>query len=789
MAEMIVQPWDKPTDTGYTWYSNDSILRILPTGKTLAYDEVTAYYPVTAHTFTEEGSLELRADGDISFTARIEETGDPDYNSHALYLYTENNTGNSQQVSYLKLVGYSGSSAYSATTILTKNPNTIEKRMYLQANGVTARSGDTRAEVAVIAQNCTFKNFYYPTGQTGGNWSPSAPLLQKQYNYIYAEFGVNHGESRNATYSITLYDTDDNGYNVFFVLTQEAGQPEPPQPPDTGDTGETGYTYYYDPEIFNILPTAITLQYDEQTAYYPVTAHTITDGIDVINDGDVDFVYRLVPVENPDPNYNSHALYVDTQDNTGETRLESTIKLIGYKGDSAYSASTLIFKQPESHAYVTASPNPVNAQAGMNSVSVYLTMTNCSRSIEDELTGNTQLDGIDWLTVSRLSDTAISFTFAENQGQARSAYYMAYGRNPQNQLVYCRIDLSQQAGGNKYITLTPSRSSLSKDAGSFSVFVSSTEEGSFSFEAAPWMRVTSYSPSTNKSGTAYVSYYENFNEWPRTGDIKVTQQISSSPYTLSASTTISQANGSQEQATLTVTPTAMTVNKEAGNTTFAVTYTGLASAPALVDGGGNMNIISQTFDGQSIIIVYGANDTTFEKTRTLYITAATPNGDVLSREINITQLGKGLPVAPVWRDYQLDLQTPGIGYVNYSVIFNGATVYTGRAYAYPGADGAVIFFNQLVKNYLSNKIEFIGGYQTINDWLGNFTITSPELGNITSVAFYEDYSYENRPMQNVMTLNNPITHEVPEGGFVPLSFFVTGDTGTVQIRTNKRINN
>jgi hypothetical protein len=787
MAEMIVQPWDKPTDTGYTWYKDDSILRILPTGKTLTYDEVTAYYPVTAHTFTEEGSLELRADGDISFTARIEETGDPDYNSHALYLYTENNTGNSQQVSYIKLVGYSGSSAYSATTILQKNPNTIEKRMYLQANGVTAGSGDTRAQVSVITQNCTFSRF--TVTQTGGNWSPTAPTLQKQYNNLYAEFSANLGNQRSATYSITLYDTDDNGYNVFFVLTQEAGQPEPPQPPDTGDTGETGYTYYYDPEIFNILPTARTLQYDEVQAYYPVTAHTITGGIDVINEGDVDFVYRMVQMDRIDPNYNSHALYVDTFDNSGETRLESTIKLIGYVGDSAYSASTLLFKQPESHAFVTASPNPVNAQAGRNSISVYLSFTNCQRSIEDELTGNTQLDGIDWLTVSRLSDTAISFTFAENQSEARHTYYMAYGRNPDNQLVYCRIDLYQEAGGSKYITLTPSRSSLSKDEGSFSVFVESTDEGSFSFEAAPWMRVTSYSPQTNKSGTAYISYYANTNEWPRTGDIRVTQQISSSPYTLSASTTISQANGSEQTATLTVTPTAMTVNKEAGNTTFAVAYTGLASAPALVDGGGNMNIISQTFDGQSIIIIYGANDTTFEKSKVLYITAATPNGDVLSREINITQLGKGLPVAPVWRDYQLDLQTPGIGYINYSVIFNGATVYTGRAYAYPGADGAVIFFNQLVKNYLSNKIEFIGGYQTVNDWLGNFTITSPELGNITSVAFYEDYSYENRQMQNVMTLNNPITHEVPEGGFVPLSFFVTGDTGTVQIRTNKRINN
>lgn len=782
MAYMNIQPWSKPEDTGYTWYTDDDLLRILPTGKTLAYDEETAYYPVTARTLT---NLELRARGEISFTARLDETGDPDYNSHSLYLYTENNTGLTQQVSDIKLVGYSGTSAYSATTILTKNPGTIEKRMYLLSSNISVHSGDTRAEVSVVAQNCVFKNFWYPTGQTGGNWQPSAPLLEQEYNNIYCTFGVNRGEARSATYSLTLYDMDNNQYNAFLVISQEAGAPEPPAP-ESGDTGDTGYTWYEDASVLNILPTANTLQFDEQQAYYPITAHTLSN-LELRASGDVTFTY-VIREEGTDPNYNSHSLWVYTEDNTGETRQESLLTLVGYNGSSAYSATTYLFKQPESHAYVTASPNPVNAQAGMNSVSVYLTMANCSRSIEDELTGNTQLDGIDWVTVSRLSDTAISFTFAENQGEARSTYYMAYGRNPQNQLVYCRIDLSQQAGGNKYITLTPSRSSLSKDAGSFSVFVSSTEEGSFSFEAAPWMRVTSYSPSTNKSGTAYVSYYENTNEWPRTGDIKVTQQISSSPYTLSASTTISQANGSQQAATLTVNPTAITVNKEAGNTTFSVTYTGLASTPTLVDGGGNMSIVSQTFDGQSIIVVYRANDTTFEKSKVLYITAATPNGDVLSREINITQLGKGLPVAPVWRDYQLDLQTPGIGYVNYSVIFNGATVYTGRAYAYPGSEGAVIFFNQLVKNYLSNKIEFIEGYQTINDWLGNFTITSPELGNITSVAFYEDYSYENRPLQNIMSLNNPITHEVPEGGFVPLSFFITGDTGTVQIRTNKQIN-
>ena len=773
MAQPIA--WNQTGDTAYTWYADYTLLKVLPTARTLAYNEVTAYYPVTAHTFSD---IEVRYQGSVSFTYRLVPTYDPDYNSHQLFIDTENNTGDRQQVSVIKLVAYSGSSAYSATTVVTKNPADIQKNIYLLYNAVTATSADTQISVGVITQNCVFDRFTY---LATGSWDPTPPLT-KDGNSIVASFTPNTGQSRGANYRITLYDTDNNRYNAQLVIMQEeAAEPEP-EPPSSGDSGDSGYTWYTDDQVLKILPTARTLAYDERTAYYPVTARTISN-LEVRSTGDVDFTYQLIPTY--DEEYNSHQLYVYTENNTGDTRQESTIEIVGYNGSSAYSASTLLFKNPESHAYITASPNPVNVSGARNVVSVYLTMTNCERSVNDELTGNTQLAS--WVGVERLSSTAISFTIQANGTDSpRSTYYMVYGRNPDNQLVYCRIDINQDTESNA-ITITPSRSSLSKAAGSFTCAISSTLDGSFTFSASPWMNITRYSASSQHSGTLYVDYYENNNAWPRTGEIRVFQQVSVSPYTLSASTTISQAINSGDSATLTVTPTTATVNRQAGSYEFEVRYNGLASVPGVIEGEGNMNITSYNYSEGIFTVSYGANNTSVDKNKTFYVTGTSMQGNILSIEVKLHQTGLGIPCAPVWRDYVLDMATPGLGYVDYIITFNGEQVYTGRSYAYPGATGATIFFNQLVKNFLSNTISFDPGYQTITDWLGNFTITSPQLGNIASVAFYEDYSYENRQMTNIMTLNNPITHEVPEGGLVPLSFFVTGETGTVQIRTNKRI--
>lgn len=767
-------PWFEPGDSGYTWYYDPNILNILPTGRTLQAGEETGYWPVTGAGLT----LELRASGSVNCTYIIDDTHDLEYNTHNLYVYTEDNYTGEQQRSVLKIVGYTGASAYSASTLLVKNPEEVQPRIYVSPLTILVNSATTSATVNVIAENCVYSGFTV-TG-TGGNWVP-LPTPQANGTQIVFPFQVNtESRDRVATYSMNLYPvTGSQVFGAFIVLQQEAGaEPEPEDPGDISGSTDTGYTWYEDSSRLRVNPTAATLAATERATYFPVTAVSVDD-LELRSSGDVQFTYTILK-ENV-AGYNTHRLDIFTEDNTGDTRQESRLELVGYSGTSAYSFTFYLYKNSPTNAWITASPNPVVGASAEGTITTYLTLTNCTRSTDDEQTGNTQLAS--WVTPYFVNSTTLTFGLRANTGTTeRSTYYMAYGRDSQNRLVNCRIDIRQSAE-SKAVTITPSRTSLSKAAGSFTCEINSTDDGTFSFSAAPWMNITSYQSSSNHGGTLYIDYTENLSQFARTGDIKVTQQISTSPYTLSAQTSVSQAISGQS-AYLNVTPTAVTLTRASGHTEFLVSYSGLASTPGVTMAEGNMNIVSATFDGQYITVVYGANTSALVKNQTMYITAATLDGSIIQREVQLKQNGTGLPVAPVWRDYVLDIAAPGMAYVNYTITFNGETVYTGRAYAMPDAQGVTIFFNQLVKSYLSNAIDFDNGYQTSKNWMGNFTITSPELGNIASVAFYEDYSYENRTMQNVMSLNNPITGEVPEGGFVPFSFFVTGDTGTVTIYTN-----
>ena len=570
---------------------------------------------------------------------------------------------------------------------------------------------------------------------------------------------------------------------VSYTISQNAGSGSTPTPGTTpdpwSDTGDTAYTWYKDDSLLRVLPPSRVLSYDEETAYWPVTAHTFNN-VGVRASGDVVFNYELIADGSAE--YNSHSLYAHTQNNTGTTQQVSTIKLVAFSGSSAYSASTVLMKNPDSHGWITASPNPVNGASSQNSVNVYLTLTNCERNISKETTDNAVFDAATWVSVSRVNNTALTFNFqANNSNQARSTYYYAYGLDNSGNNVYCRIDITQ-AANSMGITITPDRTSLGKPAGSFTARVESTESGNFSFSAASWMVVRSYVPESQKAGTLYVDYYENTGKYTRVGDITVSQQISTAPYILTARTQISQTN-TADTAYIRVTPSSISVDRTAGVVEAQVSYAGLATVPALVQNEGNMSIVSYNLDSGLITIAYGANDTSMDKHKNFTVTAMSSNGNVIEANFTITQGGTGLPVAPIWRDYVITVPTPGQGYINYNINYDGTVVYTGRAYGM-GQDNIEIYYNHLCKPFLSNHIDFTEGYQSIRDWLGNFIITSPELGDITSVSFYEDYSYVNRDITNVMSLNNPIINEVVEGSYVPFSFFITGTSGNVSIMQN-----
>lgn len=777
MAQINIEPWDKSTDSQYTWTQDTSKINILPSTKDLAWNEVLGYFPVTART----QSFEIRASGDVVFSVQMEETRDADYNSHTLSAITTNNTSGSIQRSAIKIVGYDGVYAYSAVTYLNKATQPAQPSLDLFQTAITLSSAATEVRISVNESNCTFSRFTYTTGGT-------FPITASQSGRgIYFAFQANQEDHPvTGRVFLTLYDTNNNAYDREMVITlQASAQPAPSlsgTPGDWDQSTDSQYTWYKDENLIKILPATKTLSYDESEAYWPVTAHGFTR-LEVRASGDVVFSYVLDALA--DASYNSHELYAHPDSNTGTTQLVSEIMIVGFSGSSAYSASTVLMQNPATQGWITASPSPVVGPGQGGSVTCFLTLTNCSRSINDELTGNTQLNDIDWLTVNRISDTAITFTFAANTTRYyRETYYYAYGRDEADRMVYKRIVIQQEPGAEASITLTPSRTSLGYPAGSFTLNIKSTNPGTFSFTAASWMRITSVVTASSSESTLYIDYYKNENEWTRTGNIDVSQQISTSPYTLTASVTISQeAETGQTAGFLTVNPTAATVDRTAGYTQFQVNYSSLATVPALLEGEGNMSITSYRYEDGLITIVYGENNAALPKQHSFVLTASSTNGDVLTANIELTQLGTGLKAHPVWRDYPVEMT--GASYVNYTISYDGEIIYTGRAYKYPDADRIVIYLNKLIKNYLNNYISFDEGYYTVGEWLGNFVISSPELGDIDAVAFYEDYSYENREETDPMSLNDPITGEVPEGGLVPFSFFCPGSNGYVEIISNK----
>ena len=691
------------------------------------------------------------------------------------YEANPNNSARTNTITFT-FVDTDGNSYTHIVTITQDAKDSAEKRIYLDPAALVAQSGDTAICAELKAENCTFSS--YTLTESGGTHFTSGPTLSG--NNMCFSFPANpSGTNRSETFFFVFYDTDGNHYNQFFVVQQLASGETQNVPEPWNKEGDTAYTWYSDELLLNIMPSQRELSWNERTAYYPVTAHTFGT-FEVRASGDCPFIYTITA--ETDTSFNSHSLYCHTENNSGETQLTSQIKIVAYSGDSAYSATTMLLKDPEASGWITATPDRINTSSSASSVNVYLTITNCQRSLNDEAINNDEFNRAEWVTVTLVNNTALTFNFAANMTPTtRSTYYNVCGRDHNDRLISRRVEITQ-ASGTTGIKIIPDRTTLPKAAGSFTARVESTEAGNFSFSASPWMSITSYVPSSEKGGTLYINYSLNSGTTDRTGDIYASQQISTEPFTLTASTSVTQI-ASAETAYITITPPTVGVGRQAGTVEAQVNYAGLATPPAIVRDAGNMSIVSYNLDSGLITVAYGANDTTVPKSQTFLVTATTLGGQNISASFTITQGGAGQAVAPIWRDYVIDLPTPGQGYINYYISYDGTVVYTGRAYSM-GQTNLEIYYNHLCKSFLSNRIDFTSGFQTVTDWLGNFPISSPELGNIASVNFFEDYSYENRHMTNTMTLNNPIINEVVDGSFVPFSFFVTGLSGEISVMEN-----
>lgn len=119
--------------------------------------------------------------------------------------------------------------------------------------------------------------------------------------------------------------------------------------------------------------------------------------------------------------------------------------------------------------------------------------------------------------------------------------------------------------------------------------------------------------------------------------------------------------------------------------------------------------------------------------------------------------------APVWKD---TVYTSASEYLDYTIEYDGHTIFSGRAYALPNQDVARIYVNRICQNYLHQNIStiFNGASSESNpDAVGTFTLKS---GTSTLETYMFLYCYDhdfNWTGSTASTLSNPICDVYGEG--------------------------
>lgn len=144
--------------------------------------------------------------------------------------------------------------------------------------------------------------------------------------------------------------------------------------------------------------------------------------------------------------------------------------------------------------------------------------------------------------------------------------------------------------------------------------------------------------------------------------------------------------------------------------------------------------------------------------------------------------------APIWRD---TYYTTTADSVNYSILLDGSSIFTGRGVKYPGADEMNININKICRNYLESDIaELLNTMPT-----SNTTHYHPEARRtfnfytgttaVNDYVFYMDYSYNHdKPEYGVsVNVSNPINGHYVDGMLrvktyrEPSAYYSVGNAG------------
>lgn len=145
---------------------------------------------------------------------------------------------------------------------------------------------------------------------------------------------------------------------------------------------------------------------------------------------------------------------------------------------------------------------------------------------------------------------------------------------------------------------------------------------------------------------------------------------------------------------------------------------------------------------------------------------------------------------PIWQDYFVSAGGfSGFAYADFAIIYDGNTIYEGRAYGNPdNTDVVQIKINDICANYIRNAFPSFFPYSgsEVQPMIFTFTVViseydtnNNEYGNgAIDVEFLNDWSYEyNRDFDN-LTLTAPILRKIPRNAPLIYSAFENNEVTT-----------
>lgn len=317
--------------------------------RTLNPTETTAYYPIRVYN-VENPTVSFSGTVSVDHYTFTQDQSDPTL--YTLYVYTNNNTGSSQQSSTITVSGSSalGTSATATGTLIKKGTGGS-----ITVSPTSARVGKSAGTVTF---NVTMTDIVSHTESSSGNITFSNISISN--GVLSASYPVNNsGENR--TGYLSIVGTDGNGDTVYSptITVVQLGE---------------------DPSItFNTASR--TLNATEVTAYYPVRVYDVASP-SVSFSGNVGIDHYTFTQDANDSTL--YALYVYTDDNTGTTQQSTTITVTGTSslGTTVTGTGTLI--KLGVNGTITLNPNSVSVTEVAGTATSTITTSGITSSLTTE---------------------------------------------------------------------------------------------------------------------------------------------------------------------------------------------------------------------------------------------------------------------------------------------------------------------------------------------------------------------------------------------------------------------